>query len=164
MVKRLKKYIPSRESIENHKLLSFISHYFNGREYLWEFNQSTVTRATWIGAFWAMMPMPFQMIPAVIFAILFRANVLVSVAWVWVSNPFTMIPILYSAYYLGCHALRVPFSTDAVSANLHNILSNWHLILVPLVLGSIIFGIICSLLSAALVWLGYQIFNNRIKK
>ena len=163
MVKRLKKYIPSRESVENHKMLSFISHHFRGRDYLWEFNQSTVTKATWIGVFWAVMPMPLQMLPAVVFAILFRANILVAIAWVWVSNPFTMLPILYASYYLGCHALGIEFSANAVSANIHHIASNWHLILLPLVLGAVILGIIGSFILSILVWLGYQVFTPRRK-
>ncbi len=163
MVKRLKKYIPSRESVENHKMLSFISHHFRGRDYLWEFNQSTVTKATWIGVFWAVMPMPLQMLPAVVFAILFRANILVAIAWVWVSNPFTMLPILYASYYLGCHALGIEFSANAVSANIHHLASNWHLILLPLVLGAVILGIIGSFVLSISVWLGYQIFTPRGK-
>ncbi len=163
MVKRLKKYIPSRESVENYKMLRFISHHFHGRDYLWEFNQSTVTKATWIGVFWAVMPMPLQMLPAVIFAILFRANIMVAIAWVWVSNPFTMLPILYSAYYLGCHALGIEFSASVMSENIHHLASNWHLILLPLVLGSVILGIIGSLTLSILVWLGYQVFTPRRK-
>lgn len=163
MVKRLKKYIPSRESVENYKMLRFISHHFHGRDYLWEFNQSTVTKATWIGVFWAVMPMPLQMVPAVIFAILFRANIMVAIAWVWVSNPFTMLPILYASYYLGCHALGIEFSANAVSANIHHLASNWHLILLPLVLGSVILGIIGSFLLSISVWLGYQVFTPRRK-
>lgn len=159
MVKRLKKYIPSRESVENHKMLGFLSRHFRGRDYLWEFNQSTVTRATWIGVFWAIMPMPLQMVPAVIFSILLRANVLVAIAWVWISNPFTMLPILYASYFLGCHALGIEFSTNAVSANLHQLASNWQLILLPLVLGAIILGIISSLVLTLLVWLGYKTFK-----
>ncbi|MBX9599140.1 MAG: DUF2062 domain-containing protein [Burkholderiales bacterium] len=159
MIKGLKKYIPSRETVENYKMLSFLSRHFRGRDYLWEFNQSTVTRATWIGVFWAIMPMPLQMLPAVFFSILLRGNVLVAIAWVWISNPFTMLPILYASYYLGCHTLGIEFSANAVSANIHHLASNWHLILLPLVLGAIILGIIASLLSSLLVWLGYQIFT-----
>lgn len=155
VARKLKKYIPTREYVENHKWLGFIKHKLDGKPYLWDFERWHVVKATWIGVFWAMLPMPFQMLPAAFFAVLFRANILVAIAWVWVSNPFTMLPILYCSYFLGCHALGVEFSANMISANFHHIFANWHLLLLPLIVGSIIFGVFCSILIASIVWLVY---------
>ena len=83
---------------KNNKYLRFILKRVGHKPYLWEFNRREVVMATWIGVFWAMVPMPFQMIPAVIMSVVFRANILVAIAWVWLSNPFTMLPIFYFEY------------------------------------------------------------------
>jgi len=152
--------MPTREFVENHKWLGFLKHKIDDKPYLWDFKRGHVVKATWIGVFWAMMPMPFQMLPAAFFAVLFRANILVAIAWVWVSNPFTMLPILYCAYFLGCHALGVEFSANMISTNFHHIFANWHLLLLPLIVGSVIFGIICSIIIASIVWLIYSLRRN----
>ena len=157
----MKKYIPTREYVENHKWLRFLTRHIEGKHYLWEFNRATVTRATLIGVFWAIMPMPFQMVPAAIFAVLFRANILVAIAWVWISNPITMVPILYSAYYLGCLVMGTNFSAERINIDFHSLLTNWHLILFPLLIGSIILGVILAITFAIVVWVCYTIFSKR---
>ena len=106
-----------------------------------------------------MMPMPFQMIPAVILAVIFRANILVAIAWVWLSNPFTMLPIFYFEYYIGCHLMGINFISNLVSANLQDMLINWQLILIPLLLGSLIVGVISSLVLASGLWVIYRLRN-----
>lgn len=41
-------------------------------------------------------------------AILCRVNLPISVALVWITNPLTMPPMFYAAYYLGAHLLGLP--------------------------------------------------------
>ena len=41
-------------------------------------------------------------------AILVRVNLPISVALVWVTNPLTMPPMFYFAYYVGVHLLGMP--------------------------------------------------------
>ena len=158
-MKRLRKRIPNRESIENNKYLRFILKRVGHKPYLWEFNRREVVMATWIGVFWAMVPMPFQMIPAVIMSVVFRANILVAIAWVWLSNPFTMLPIFYFEYYIGCNLMGIKFIDSLVSANLQDILIHWQLVLIPLLLGSLIVGVISSLILASSIWLIYRLRN-----
>lgn len=160
----MKKYIPTRDYVENHKWLQFLSRHLEGKPYLWEFNQSTVTRATLFGVFWAIMPMPFQMLPAAIMAVFFGGNILVAIAWVWASNPLTMVPILYSAYYLGCLITGQEFSAALINIDFHNLWVHGKLIFIPLILGSIALGIILSVVFAGIVWLIYQFFPHKMNK
>ena len=156
-MKKLKNRLPSRESLENNKYLRFILKRAGDKPYLWEFSRNGVVKATLFGVFWAMIPMPFQMIPAAIFAIFFRANILIAVACVWISNPFTMLPILYSSYYIGCHLLGINFISDLINTDFKQLLDNWQSLLIPLLVGSVVFAIICAVIFSAVVWLIYYL-------
>ena len=97
MRKFFKKYTPNREMVKEYKFLNFLGNsLFHGD--LWRFNRLSFCRATVIGVFWGWMPMFFQMIPAAYCAVLFRANLPLSVAGVWISNPITMPAMMYIGY------------------------------------------------------------------
>lgn len=70
-------------------------------ENLWHLNRRSVACAFAIGLFCAFIPLPFQMVIAAGFAIIFRCNLPISVALVWVTNPFTMPALFYIAYIVG---------------------------------------------------------------
>lgn len=66
-----------------------------------------------IGLFVTFTPtIGFQMVLSVFFAWLLGANKLVGVPIVWISNPFTFIPIYYPCYVIGCKFLGMPVVTD----------------------------------------------------
>jgi uncharacterized protein (DUF2062 family) len=48
-----------------------------------------------VGLFCAFIPVPFQMLLAAPSAIIFSANLPVSIALVWITNPITMPPIFF---------------------------------------------------------------------
>lgn len=59
-----------------------------------------------VGMFVTFTPLiGFQMMLSVFLAWLLRANKLVGIPLVWISNPFTIIPIYYPCYQLGCAIL-----------------------------------------------------------
>lgn len=59
-----------------------------------------------VGMFVTFTPLiGFQMMLSVFLAWLLRANKLVGIPLVWISNPFTIIPIYYPCYRLGCAML-----------------------------------------------------------
>ncbi len=56
-----------------------------------------------VGMFVTMTPLiGFQMMITIFLAWLLRANKLVGIPLVWISNPVTFIPIYYPCYRLGC--------------------------------------------------------------
>ena len=68
---------------------------------LWHMRRRSVAGACAIGLFCAFIPLPFQMLIAVGFAIIFRCNLPISAALVWITNPITMPPLFFLAYKVG---------------------------------------------------------------
>ncbi len=78
----------------------------------------SIALGTAIGVFIAMTPtVGIQMVLALIFCTLFRANRLAGVVMVYLSNPFTMVPLYWLDYVIGAKVLameavtRVSFET-----------------------------------------------------
>lgn len=68
---------------------------------LWVPCRDTVASGLAIGMFFSMMLMPFQMIPAALIAMRVKANVPFAIAACWITNPFTVAPVLLAQFRLG---------------------------------------------------------------
>ena len=152
------------EVIKDNKYLSFLGNSLF-HEDLWKFNRISFCRAIAIGVFLGWMPMLFQMIPAAYFAVVFRANLPISLAGVWISNPITMPPMMYFAYLFGNELLGLnpvydnfAMDTDWIMSALGNI---WE----PLLFGCVIIGIFSSILSYIIMHILWKIYAyRRLKK
>lgn len=116
-IKYLLKFIPDRDKISQIESLKFLGDKLH-RPNLWLFNQRAVSRAMAAGM-WAMYtpPLPWQMMIAATLAVYFDANLPIAVALVWITNPFTWIPLYYLAYWLGTEIMGVPhFNFDQFSS------------------------------------------------
>jgi uncharacterized protein (DUF2062 family) len=108
---------------------------------LWHLNRRSVSGSFAVGLFWAMMPIPMQMVASAATAILFRVNLPVSVGLVWITNPITMPPIFYfnylvgSLFFPGCSLNIEDFQMSAEWLS-HSLGEIWQ----PLFLGSLIVG------------------------
>ena len=101
MPKRLiKKYMPDPEKLKQQKSLQFLGDRLHEPN-LWHLNRRSVSLAFAVGLFAAWIPTPGQMAIAAAAAFYFRANLPISVALVWVTNPLTMPPMFYFAYIVG---------------------------------------------------------------
>lgn len=68
---------------------------------LWIPCRDTVATGLAIGLFFSMMLMPFQMVPAALLAMMFRANVPFAMAACWITNPVTAGPAFFGQFVLG---------------------------------------------------------------
>ena len=147
MPKRIiKRYTPDHETIRSHKYLRIFGTLLHDSN-LWHMNRRSVSGAIAVGIFWAFVPMPFQMIPSAATAIVTRVNLPISVAMVWISNPITMPPLFYFTYRVGTWILgeqpqhiNHEMSVEWMVQSLEHI---WQ----PLYLGSLLCGIIASILG-----------------
>lgn len=106
---------------------------------LWHFNRRSVASATAVGLFCAFLPIPFEMLVAALGAIWLGGNLPLAVAWVWVSNPLTWIPLYTPAYLLGSWILdKEPVAAGHVT--MHVLIQS----LAALWLGCLIFGIVAG--------------------
>lgn len=103
----LKRWLPTREHIGQIRSLQFLGHWLHEPS-LWRINRRSVSGAFGVGLFWALIPVPFQMVFAAATATVVKANIPISMALVWLTNPITMPPIFYATYRFGSWLLQQP--------------------------------------------------------
>lgn len=74
---------------------------------LWHLHRRSVAGGVAIGLFCGLIPGPFQVISAVLLAVLLRVNLPLSAVVTVYSNPFTIVPLYLLAYELGRLVLGV---------------------------------------------------------
>ena len=105
--KIIKRLMPDHQTIKSNKHLSIFGDLLHDPN-LWHLNRHSIAKAFAVGLFFAFIPVPFQMILAAGGAILFKANLPLSAAIVWITNPVTMPAIFYFCYVVGTWVLNKP--------------------------------------------------------
>jgi uncharacterized protein len=154
MIKKyLKKHIPTHESIKQNKKLVFLGPFIHNQN-LWHFNVHSVAIAVSIGLFIGYLPLPGHMIMASLLAVVFQANLPISIGLVWYSNPFTYTPLYYIAYKVGSHILGTEPEKFHFETNYHWFVHEFDHFAIPLLLGSLVCGATLSLLG----YLGVRLY------
>ena len=102
--KFIRRFLPDHQAVKNNRALRIFGTMLHEPN-LWHLNRRSAAGAFGIGLFFAFWPVPFQMWLSAGVAIPLRANIPLSVATVWITNPFTMPPIFYAAYKIGTTVL-----------------------------------------------------------
>ncbi len=145
--KLIKRLMPDHRIIREHKRLRFLGSLLHDPN-LWHFNRRSASGAFAVGLFMAWVPVPFQMLLAAVGAIIFRVNLPLSVALVWVSNPLTMPPLFYFAYLVGAWMLGDHgVSHIAFELSYEWLATELGAIWQPFLLGCFIMGVSSSLLG-----------------
>lgn len=145
--KKLKKILPTHEKIKKQKILKIFGKVINKRE-IWSLARKKILAGVFIGVFVSCLPMPLQTVLAVFLAIIFNANLPISFALVFISNPITMPFIFYIEYEIGNFLLGSP---NNIEFNFESMYDNFDKIAVSMYFGSIVLGIISAILSVLLV-------------
>jgi uncharacterized protein (DUF2062 family) len=154
--KFFKRIMPNPEFIKNHRSLRFLGQRLHDPN-LWHLNRHAVANACLVGMFAAFMPIPSQMLLAAVLALWRRANLPISVALVWLTNPVTMPPVLYAEYRLGAWVLQRSPNTQHFEPSFDWLRSQLGQIWEPVLVGSLILGIVSGLLAAGLVHLLWRV-------
>lgn len=144
--KFLRRLSPDPDKLKQHKHLQFLGDALH-LPCLWHFNRHNVASAFAIGLFCMWLPVPFQSIIAALLAVFFRANLPLSVALVFITNPITMPPMFYFAYELGASILGSSAQAFNFALSLNWLTEGLALIWKPFLLGCLILGAISSLLG-----------------
>ncbi len=110
-----------------------------------------VAKGVALGIFIGMTPtFGFQMVLAIFFAFLLRENKVAAILGVWVTNPVTA-PFIYALEYesgrLVLGMQRVGLPSEFTFTAFQNL--GWD-VFAPLLLGSLIYGVVCGVLAYAL--------------
>lgn len=140
-----KKYIPQPDKLRKNKILALLGSQIYDQD-LWHLNRKSVAKAFLNGLFWAALPMPLQMLAAALFAIPLRANIPLSIALVWISNPITMPFLFYFNYLIGTLVVGTNHTSE-FQLSIEWIWSKLEHIWLPLYIGSLITGIISGVIG-----------------
>ncbi|MBO9489018.1 DUF2062 domain-containing protein [Endozoicomonas sp. G2_1] len=105
--KTFKRFMPDHQKIKSHKHLQIFGDLLHNPN-LWHLNRRSIAKAFAVGLFFAFVPVPFQMVLAAAIAIIVHANLPLSIALVWITNPLTMPAIFYFCYLVGTWILNEP--------------------------------------------------------
>src|SRR5512138_108590 len=73
----------------------------------WSLNRRNVTRAFALGLFLSFVPLPINTLLGVTMALLMRVNIPATLSGTLLTNPLTMLPLYYAAYWIGCTLLGI---------------------------------------------------------
>ncbi|PWK50948.1 DUF2062 domain-containing protein [Pleionea mediterranea] len=154
--KLIKKFLPDPASVKNNRFLKIFGKALHDPQ-LWHLTRYSVAHAFSLGLFCAFIPVPFQMVIAAGGAILFRANLLLSVALVWITNPITMPVIFGFAYYVGSLFFPRPKEEFAFELSWHWLETSLHEIWQPFLLGCLVCGLIAAIFGHAAIRIYWRI-------
>lgn len=98
--KYFRKYLPSHESVRNHKYMGRFGRLLHHPN-LWHLNRQSVAGGVAVGLFCGLVPGPLQMLTAALLAIPLRVNLPVALLATLYTNPFTIVPLYIVAYFIG---------------------------------------------------------------
>ncbi len=93
-------WLPSPERVNNLKIMKIFGKYASNPQ-LWYVNRKSISKAVFIGTFWGILPIPLHSALIVLTVLLFEANLPISLLLAWIMNPFTIVPILIIAFWIG---------------------------------------------------------------
>ena len=146
----LKKYSPKRENVN----LGWLNKHLTDPE-LWKWNKRTIAKAFAIGLFCAFLPMPAHTLLAAILAVVFSANILLSMFMVWVNNPITMVPIYYFTYKLGASIIGIEID-PGFEFSVGYLMNNVGATIIALWVGGLIVSTIAAILGYTTIILIYK--------
>lgn len=163
--KFLKRIMPDHKAIREHPHLKKFGRRLTDPK-TWHLNRRGVAGAVAIGLFVGFMPVVGQMFIVAALAVILRVNLPIAVMVSWYSNPVTFAPMFIFAYKIGAWILQVPVGQHSFDVSwqwlTHEFLITWQ----PLLLGSLICGLITALLGVLCVRLIWRlmVIRNWLKR
>jgi uncharacterized protein (DUF2062 family) len=156
----LKRFMPDHKTMQQHPHLQRFGKRLTDPK-LWYLNRRSIAGGAAIGMFVGFMPVLGQMLIAAALAIFFRVNLPLATMTVWISNPLTIAPIYFFSYKLGAWVLDIPLEPHAFTMTwqwfTHEFLVIWQ----PVLVGSLISGVIAALLAILFVRLFWRLIVIR---
>lgn len=152
MLQSLRRYLPDPHELRRHRYLHFLGDRLHD-PWLWHFNRRSTVRGLAVGAFYAFVPFPWQMLLVVLTAFRLRFNLPIAIAMVWISNPLTMPPIAFVNYRFGAWLLQKPDGDWTFEPSLDWLLERFGDIGLPLLVGSMATAVVAGIATFAIAHL-----------
>ena len=92
---------------------------------LWYVNRKSIAKAVFIGTFFGLLPIPFHSVFIVAAILFFEVNLPVGLALAWLSNPLTLVPILYVGFWIGTQIFHVHMINKEMMLGVLHQICNW---------------------------------------
>jgi len=148
--KFIRRFMPDQKHIKNSRSLRFFGKWLHDPN-LWHLNRHSIATAAFIGCAVAFVPLPIHTLLVTALAIRFRANLPLSLAFIWISNPVTIPAQFYMAYKFGALLLRQPHAPFHFELSLQWLSTEFSYVWQPLLLGCALIGLSAGVLAGALV-------------
>jgi len=147
--RRLLRSLPRRSNLHRYPFLRRFAEAAQARPYLWSFRISSVRRALYVGSLIAFLPIyGLQFLLAFVAAFLFRAQLGMTLALQFVTNPFTAAPIYYLTYRVGLWLI----TTFGVGEGHPTLGSRFNALILGGVVVGLAVGLVLDLLLRFVMW------------
>ena len=140
----LRNILPARQTLEKLWCLKPFAALVVDRG-CWIFNRTSVIRAFSLGLLIAFVPptpfLPLHLTLCAILGMLFRLNIPVLVATVFVSNPFTWFPQIAGSIWVGAKLMGLNLVPMLHGLSPRNFAAELHQLWEPLLLGALVLGV-----------------------
>lgn len=108
MIKKyLRAWLPSPQKIASLRIMKLFGSLVNN-PIIWYINRRSICKAIFIGTFLGLLPIPFHSVLIILAVFLFEANLPLALALAWITNPLTLVPVLYVGFWFGSWIYQVP--------------------------------------------------------
>ncbi len=142
--------MPDHESIKSTKNIGFLKAILQDPD-IFHLTRRSASGGIATGFFIAFLPIPGHTILAILFSVLLRINLPLTLLFSWTTNPFTMAPIFYIAYKIGAVLLGVSIQPVNFQFNQSWFTSVFSEIWAPLLTGCLLLSIVSSISSYILI-------------
>lgn len=157
MPRRLfKKFLPDRHSLVQRWYLHPFRALAHQPAY-WTVHRRSVVRAVAIGLFICFIPLPVHLLLAPLAALVFRANLPLTLATVLLMNPLTFAPVYLGAYWVGSQLTGDPLTALYFEPSWEWVDTQLRLIWKPFLLGCLVCASIAAVLGYAIVSLWWRV-------
>lgn len=101
-LRRLLRPLPRRANVRRYPVIKWFAEHAGRYPFLWSFKRQHVLPALYAGSVLALLPLYGVQLPiAFLIAVLLRANLTLTVALQFLTNPFTLVPIYGATAWVG---------------------------------------------------------------
>ena len=144
--KILRRFLPDPHKILNVRPIRWMGPLLKDPN-LFHINRGSISTSFFIGLFCAFLPIPGQTLVAVLLALVFRSNLPLAVALIWISNPLTITPMFLFAYSVGTWLLGQRESHLVIELSWDWAIAQGSRIWLPLLTGSLVCGLISGIIG-----------------